>query len=83
MKKYTFYVIRILRDSSETNIKFGNCKPCAECTKMLKKYQIRKIYYTNCEGSFVKSNVRDLESDHMSRAQKEFRHNVPCCFDLS
>ncbi len=37
MDKYTFYVIRIMR-SNKTCITLGNAKPCAECTKILKKY---------------------------------------------
>ena len=72
MDKYTFYVIRIMR-SNKSCITLGNAKPCAECTKILKKYYVPSIIYTDWDGSFVKCNVRDLESEHRSRAQKQFR----------
>ena len=62
--------------SDKSRIIFGNAKPCAECTKILKKYHIPSIIYTNWDGLFVKCNVRDLESTHRSRAQRKFRKCV-------
>jgi len=72
MKKYTFYVIRIMR-SDKSRIVLGNAKPCAECTRMMKNYYLPSIIYTDCDGSFIKCNVKDLESSHRSRAQRKFR----------
>jgi diaminohydroxyphosphoribosylaminopyrimidine deaminase/5-amino-6-(5-phosphoribosylamino)uracil reductase len=37
----TIYIVRIRRDR-----RFGLSAPCIECQKMLRKYGIRKIYYT-------------------------------------
>ena len=44
-------------------------KPCAECTKVLKHYGLKKIYYS-VPGGLVVANIRNFESDHLSYAQK-------------
>ncbi len=51
---------------------FGNLadsKPCAACTKILKHYKIKKIYYS-VPGGLMIENVSKFESSHLSYAQK-------------
>lgn len=51
---------------------YGNLldsKPCSSCTKILKYFGFRKIYYS-VPGGLVVENVAKLKSDHLSYAQK-------------
>lgn len=46
-----------------------NSKPCADCTLLIKKSKIKKVYYSfhDDRGSgIVKIKACDLESDHVS-----------------
>lgn len=41
-----------------------------ECQRNLKKMGFKNIYYSLDEGKFEKKKVRDLNINHLSRAQK-------------
>jgi len=49
----------------------ADSKPCANCTKMLKYYGLKKIYYS-VPGGLVVQNVNQLTNDHLSYAQKVY-----------
>ena len=50
-------------------------KPCAQCTKMLKYYGLKKIYYS-IPGGLIVENVNQLTSDHLSVAQKALQKMI-------
>ena len=67
-KKFDIYVVRLSRKHG------GYCesKPCHNCTKVMKRYGFKNVYYSNDSGGFEKFRVRncDFESHHLSTAQK-------------
>ena len=67
-KKFDIYVVRLSRKHG------GYCesKPCHNCTKVIKRYGFKNVYYSNNFGGFEKFRVRncDFESHHLSTAQK-------------
>lgn len=59
----------VIRVDSLGNL--ADSKPCANCTKTLKHYGFKKIYYS-VPGGIIVENVSKFESDHLSYAQKLF-----------
>ena len=69
-KKFDIYVVRLSRKDGG----FCESRPCHNCTKVMKRYGFKNIYYSNDDGGFEKFRIRDpdFESDHLSTAQKRF-----------
>ena len=68
-KKFDIYVIR----NNINNKTFQDSKPCHECLKNIKKFGFKNIYYTLDDGKYIKMKVRDMESGHLSRSQKNIK----------
>ena len=54
----------VIRRSS-TGIK--NSKPCSECIKTMKSLNIRRVYYSDNDGSIVYEKVSNMVSSHRSQ----------------
>lgn len=59
-KKTDIMVLRI----SHNGIKFS--KPCSDCIKTLKKFNIRGIYYSLDNGELVYEKISNIENNHKS-----------------
>ena len=76
LKNVNLYVVR--RNS------FGQMKdsaPCTQCSKMIKKFNIKNIIYSNSEGSLVKMRARDFHTTHVSLGNRAiYKKNLcpPC-----
>lgn len=53
----------------------GLSKPCGNCLKMIKRYNISRIYYSTLDGGITMVKTADASSDWMSGAQKVFGAN--------
>jgi len=79
-KKYTLWVTRLQNDMS-CGIKTSVSKPCYYCTKILKEYGIKKVYYTLGDNEIECCKVENLESTHKSNCQLT-SENVETCIKL-
>lgn len=52
-----------------------NSRPCNQCIDKLRKIGIRRVYYSNDEGSITSENVEMMEKRHVSSGT---RHLVKC-----
>ena len=64
-KKIDIYVVRI-----GNNGNLMNSRPCANCTQEFKKYNIRRIYYSNERGEIVYERAEDMVSTHISKGNR-------------
>ena len=70
-KKFDIYVVR----NNENNDTFQDSKPCIECQKNLKRMGFKNIYYSLDDGKFEKKKVKELNINHLSRAQRNIKIN--------
>lgn len=62
MKRYLcLLVIRVNNEG-----KLVNSRPCNDCIKILKRYPIKKIYYSNDNGEIIVEKLMDMELLHDS-----------------
>ena len=73
-KKFDIYVVRL----SRKNGGFCESRPCHNCTKVMKRYGFKNVYYSNDDGGFEKFRVKnsDFESPHLSIAQKRLENFI-------
>lgn len=69
VKNMDIIVIRL----NVKNNTLKNSKPCINCIEKMKKYQIRKVYYSNIYGEIVSEYLNDIKTTHISRGQRENR----------
>jgi hypothetical protein len=70
-KKYKDAYLVVIRTNS--NGKLQNSKPCKACTINLKKYNIKKIFYSNCNGGIVCENTNDISTSHISSGNRGWK----------
>lgn len=59
------WIIRVNRE-----MKLTSSSPCASCLSALKKYKIRRVFFSTEEGTITKMNVDDIPEFH-TRRQKQ------------
>ena len=63
-KKITLYVARVssqgVRDSA----------PCADCSQKMKELGVKKVIYTNAEGSLTSCKVSEYETTRRSTGRR-------------
>lgn len=64
LKKMGKIDIMVWRRSS---IGVRNSKPCKECTAMMNKYNIRKVYYSMDDGHLRCEKTKNIKTTHLSR----------------
>jgi len=62
-KKYTMIIVRMRRDDE----KLMCSKPCSMCLDILKKFRVKKVYYTNDDGNIENIRIGKLITDFISR----------------
>ena len=73
LKNINLYVVR--RNS------FGEMKdsaPCTQCCKMIQKFNIKNLIYSNSEGSLVKIRARDFSTTHVSLGNRAIERKNLC-----
>lgn len=65
-------MVRIRKGSDN----FVESAPCHNCTKTLKKYGFKNIYYSNNNGGVEKMRIKDLTTNHNSSAQKNLEKYI-------
>ena len=81
----SLFVGRLASDFSEENPKFGNSKPCIECVDRIKNAKnngifIKKVFWTNSDGTIESCSVDNLESDHLTLHQRtHLLESSSCC----
>lgn len=69
LKKTDILVFR----TSATGIKFS--KPCCECIKTLKYFNIKGVYYTSENGVLVYEKISDIQNNHRSQMTRHIDRN--------
>lgn len=69
LKKTDILVFR----TSATGIKCS--KPCYECIKTLKNFNIRGVYYSSEKGVLVYEKISDIQSKHRSQMTRHIDRN--------
>jgi hypothetical protein len=69
LKKTDILVFR----TSSTGIKFS--KPCCECIKTLKSFNIRGVYYSLDNGKLVYEKLCDIQNNHKSQMTRHIDRN--------
>jgi len=81
--RYKILVVRITLDG-----RLVNSKPCQLCISHLKNSEcITKIFYSDDNGNIVGQNINSIETDHLSKATKNFlryggtigEYKIKCC----
>lgn len=72
-KIFDLIVVRI-----NDNDKLIESKPCEMCTNAMKKFGIRRIYYSTDSGTIHKENLKDFFTEHLSRGMKNDIKNMSC-----
>jgi tRNA(Arg) A34 adenosine deaminase TadA len=57
--------IIVIKVSNSRKI-LGNSRPCNHCIEILKKNNIRKIYYSNEKGEIESEYINEMENKHLS-----------------
>jgi len=61
-RKFNMIVIRLKQDG------LGESKPCALCHNFLKKFRIKKVYYSTSSGNVIMMKVNDtLNSEYITK----------------
>ena len=48
----------------------GYSAPCIDCTNYLKSKGFKKVYYTDTNGEFIKVNIQNYKTNHISLANR-------------
>jgi deoxycytidylate deaminase len=64
LKKSEIVVIRISNDPNINH--YLESRPCSECIKMLKRLNIKNVYYSNSDGKIVKECVKCMEATYVT-----------------
>jgi hypothetical protein len=71
-KKFNVYVVR----HKENHDFFQESQPCISCETSLKKLGFKNVMFSTKDGKFVKIKVKDLNTEHYSKAQKVTKENI-------
>lgn len=65
-----YYGHNILIIRINTNKKLLNSKPCKQCVEILKKYGVKKIYYSDENQNIVMEKTNNIKTDFITSGQK-------------
>lgn len=66
--------IIIIRINNYSSCKLKISRPCNNCIDTLRKFDIRKVYYSDEYGNIVYENLKDMQKKHTSSGEK-FKSN--------
>jgi len=70
--KITVYVLRVKFDADK-NAYYSLSKPCIECTKALRKVNVRNVCWSVGGNMFESCRPCDLRSHHLSRKYRSYQ----------
>jgi deoxycytidylate deaminase len=75
--KLDVFIIRVINNNG--NYKLTYSKPCKNCLSLMKKYYVKRIFYTITENNndiiYNMEKINDIFSEHLSYAQIKFNQN--------
>ena len=71
LEKVIVYVIMVKFDADQYAY-YSLSKPCVECTKGLRKMNIRKVCWSIGASTFEMCKPCDLRSEHVSRSNRMY-----------
>jgi hypothetical protein len=60
----------VIRIGGRNKSSFIDSKPCKHCINYMRSLGLKKIYYTDSNGSIIYEKVRDMQSEHVSMVRK-------------
>lgn len=76
IKGMDIIIIRITNVKyNDNNINLKISRPCDNCIDTLRKFDIRKVYYSDQYGNILCENLSDMQKNHTSSGQK-FKHTL-------
>jgi len=69
--KISLYIVRL-----GTNNNIMSSGPCVECYKQMKKFSIKSVIYSEEDGSYCKTRMRNFESSHTSSGSRAMDRNL-------
>ena len=75
--KISLYIVRI-----GTNNSIMSSGPCVECYKQMKKFAIKAVIYSEEDGGFCKTRMRNFESSHMSSGSRAIDNKLVKLMDI-
>jgi len=70
IKGMDIIIIRIGGYSKSDKINLKISRPCNNCIDTLRKFDIRKVYYSDEYGNIVYENLKDMQKKHTSAGEK-------------
>lgn len=70
IKGMDIIIIRIGAYSKSDKINLKISRPCNNCIDTLRKFDIRKVYYSDEYGNIVYENLKDMQKKHTSAGEK-------------
>ena len=59
-----------------------NSRPCIDCIKTMRVYNIKRVYYSNDDSEIVCENIKDMLSGHTCKLMKSIQRidnlSLPC-----
>jgi tRNA(Arg) A34 adenosine deaminase TadA len=68
--------IIIIRINNYSSSKLKISRPCNNCIDTLRKFDIRKVYYSDEYGNIVYENLKDMQKKHTSAGEKFKRNSI-------
>lgn len=69
--KISLYIVRL-----GTNNNILSSGPCVECYKQMKKFSIKSVIYSEDNGGFCKTRMRNFETSHTSSGSRAIDRNL-------
>jgi deoxycytidylate deaminase len=60
-----------IRNGIVGGLELVNSMPCMSCVRMMQRFGIKRVYYTNDDGEVVSQKVSVMRSEHITAG---FRH---------
>lgn len=77
INKISLYIVRL-----GTNNNIMSSSPCIECYKQMQKFAIKSIIYSEDDGRFCKTRMRNFESSHTSSGSRAIDNKLVKLMDI-
>ena len=77
INKISLYIVRL-----GTNNNIMSSSPCIECYKQMQKFAIKSIIYSEDDGRFCKTRMRNFESSHTSSGSRAIDNKLVKLIDI-
>jgi deoxycytidylate deaminase len=75
--RMSLYIVRL-----GTNNNILSSGPCVECHKQMKKFSIKSVIYSEDDGGFRKTRMRNFESSHTSSGSRAIDNKFVKLMDI-